>query len=204
MWDARTSFWRMICIWAVNTLNQQTIIRNIIKQNNILHKNLNIVRVVWIKKNANQRKKFFSLIIEIISAEMINRLIKKELLDDYTHFICDYFEKKCRIKQCFKCQWYKHVNETCRNAKRCEHCTRAHATKDCRISANHRTCANCEDKHSTWSFQRDVKTKKKNRLNVIWKNKFILHIKTSRNNDEKLMNKQRTNDAKTFVNFANH
>jgi hypothetical protein len=68
-----------------------------------LHKNLNIVRVIWIKKIERLRKEHFSLIIELVSSETTNRLIKDELLNDYSHRVCEYFEKKCRIKQCFRC-----------------------------------------------------------------------------------------------------
>jgi hypothetical protein len=63
-----------------------------------LHKDLNIVRVIWTKKIERLRKKHFSLIIEFVSFETTNRLIKDELLNDYFHRVCEYFEKKCRIK----------------------------------------------------------------------------------------------------------
>jgi uncharacterized protein YajQ (UPF0234 family) len=103
-----------------------------------LHKNLNILRVAWTKKITNQRKKFFSLIIEIVSSKMTNRLIKEKLLNEHTHLICEYFEKECRIKQCFKCQRYDHVNKTCKNSKKCEQCAQKYSTKDCRIAIDHR------------------------------------------------------------------
>ncbi len=137
---------------SVNTLNQKTTIEKIVRQNNTLHKNLNILRVAWTKKIINQRKKFFSLIIEIVNSEMTNRLIKEKLLNEHTHLICEYFEKECRIKQCFKCQRYDHVSKTCRNSKKYEQCVQKHSTKDCRIAIDHRSCVNCENKHSTWSF----------------------------------------------------
>jgi hypothetical protein len=61
----------------VNTLNQKATIEKIVRQNNTLHKNLNILWVAWTKKVINQHKKFFSLIIEIVNSKMTNRLIKK-------------------------------------------------------------------------------------------------------------------------------
>jgi hypothetical protein len=167
-----------------------------------LHKNLDILRVAWTKKITNQRKKFFSLIIEIVSSEMTNRLIKEELLNENTHLVCEYFEKECRIKQCFKCQRYDHVSKTCRNSKKCEQCAQRHSTKDCRIAIDHRSCANCEDKHSTWSFQCDVKTTKKRRLNIIWRNKSILHVETSRNTNVKQNAKERINESSTITSFT--
>jgi hypothetical protein len=113
---------------SVNTFNQKTTIEKIVKQNNTLHKNLNILWVTWTKKIINQRKKFFSLIIEIINSKMTNRLIKKELLNEHTYLVCEYFEKEYRIKQCFKYQRYDHVNKTCKNSKKCEQCVKKHST----------------------------------------------------------------------------
>ncbi len=187
---------------SVNTLNQKATIEKIVRQNSTLHKNLDILRVAWTKKITNQRKKFFSLIIEIVSSEMTNRLIKEELLNENTHLVCEYFEKECRIKQCFKCQRYDHVSKTCRNSKKCEQCAQRHSTKDCRIAIDHRSCANCEDKHSTWSFQCDVKTTKKRRLNIIWRNKSILHVETSRNTNVKQNAKERINESSTITSFT--
>jgi hypothetical protein len=187
---------------SINTLNQKATIEKIVKQNSTLHKNLNILRVTWTKKVINQRKKYFSLIIEIISSEMTNRLIKKELLNEHTHLVCEYFEKECRIKQCFKCQRYDHVSKTCRNSKKCEQCAQKHSTKDCRIAIDHRSCVNCEDKHSTWSFQCDVRATKKRRLNIIWKNKSILHVERSRDTDVKQSARERINEFSTIISFT--
>jgi hypothetical protein len=167
-----------------------------------LHKNLNILRITWIKKIINQRKKFFSLIIEIVNSKMTNRLIKEKLLNEHTHLICEYFEKECRIKQCFKCQRYDHVSKTCKNSKKCEQCAQKHSTKDCRIAIDHRSCVNCEDKHSTWNFQCDVRATKKRRLNIIWKNKSILHVETSRNTNVKQNAKERINEFSTIISFT--
>ncbi len=131
----------------VNTFNQQTIINQIVKQNSSLHKDLNIVRVVWTKKTERLRKEHFSLIIELVSFETTNRLIKDELLNDYSHRVCEYFEKKCRIKQCFRCQKYDHVNKTCRNDEKCDFCACEHFSFECRTFNEHKKCANCVDKH---------------------------------------------------------
>ncbi len=151
----------------VNTFNQQTAINQIVKQNSSLHKDLNIVRIVRTKKTERLRKEHFSLIIELISFETTNRLIKDELLNDYSHRVCEYFEKKCRIKQCFRCQKYDHVNKICRNDEKCDFCASEHFSFECKTFNEHRKCVNCVDKHSAWSFQCDVKAKKKQRFDTI-------------------------------------
>ncbi len=116
----------------VNTFNQQKIINQIVKQNSSLHENLNIVRIVWTKKIERFRKEHFSLIIELVSFEMTNKLIKNELLNDYSHQVCEYFEKKCKIKQCFRCQKYDHVNKVCRNVEKCDFCACEHSSFECK------------------------------------------------------------------------
>jgi hypothetical protein len=62
------------------------------------------------------RKKHFLLIIEFVNSEMTSKLIKNDLLNDYLHRVCKYFENKCRIKQCFRCQKYDHVNKIVANS----------------------------------------------------------------------------------------
>ncbi len=144
-----------------------------------MHKDLNIVRVIWTKKTERLRKKHFSLIIELVSFEMTNRLIKDDLLNDYFHRVCEYFEKKCRIKQCFWCQKYDHVNKACRNDEKCDFCACEHSSFECRTFNEHKKCVNYVDKHSAWSFQCDVKAKKKQRLDTIWNNKSFMHFESS-------------------------
>ncbi len=167
----------------VNTFNQQTIINQIVKQNSNLHKDLNIIQIIWTKKIERLRKEHFSLIIELISFEMINKLIKNDLLNDYFHRVCEYLEKKCKIKQCFRCQKYDHVNKAWRNDEKCDFCACEHSSFECRTFNEHRRCANCVDKHSAWSFQCDVKTKKKQKFNTIWNNKSFMHFELSTNDE---------------------
>jgi hypothetical protein len=117
-----------------------------------LHKNLNIVRVIWTKKIERLRKEHSSLIIELVNSVTTNKLIKDELLNDYSHWVCEYFEKKCKIKQCFWCQKYDHVNKVCRNNEKCDFCACEHFSFECRTFNEHKKCVNCVDKHSAWSF----------------------------------------------------
>jgi hypothetical protein len=68
-----------------------------------LHSKLKIVKVIWFRSVSNNNKKLTSLIIEIYSAELSNKLIKDDLLNEYTHVTCELFVNNCRIKQCFNC-----------------------------------------------------------------------------------------------------
>jgi hypothetical protein len=84
---------------SINTQNQQTIIKHIVRQNASMHSNLKIARMIWSKRaKINLNKKCSSLIMKIYSVTTINRLIKKELLNKYSHCTCKYFDKDCKLK----------------------------------------------------------------------------------------------------------
>jgi hypothetical protein len=53
-----------------------------------------------------------------------------------------------------------------------------------------------------WSFQCDIKTTKKRKLNIIWKNKSILHVETSRNTNVKSNARKRINEFTTIISFT--
>jgi hypothetical protein len=150
-------------------------IRKIEKQNKALHSRFKIVRVIWLKSVSNSNKKLTSLIIEIYSVEQSNRLIRDDLLNEYTYVTCELFVDNCRIKQCFNCQRYDHIISVCRYERRCSVCSEQHNEETCKISTNKKKCVNCDDNHSIWSFQCRIKMTKKNKIATIWKTKSILH-----------------------------
>jgi hypothetical protein len=93
-----------IKITSINTQNQQKTIAHIIRQNVSMHLNLKIARVIWSKRvKINFDKKYSSFIMKIYNAATTNRLIQKKLFDKYSHRTCEYFDKDCRLKQCFNC-----------------------------------------------------------------------------------------------------
>jgi hypothetical protein len=140
-----------------------------------LHSKLKIVRIIWLRSVNNSNKKLTSLIIEIYNAEQSNRLIKNDLLNEYTHVTCELFVNNCRIKQCFNCQRFDYIVSVCRYERRCLICFEQHNEETCKISTNKRKCVNCDDNHSIWSFQCKIRMTEKNKIATIWKTKSILY-----------------------------
>jgi hypothetical protein len=158
-----------IKITSINTQNQQKTIAHIIRQNASMYSNLKITRVIWSKRaKINFDKKYSSLIMKIYSAETTNRLIQKELFDEYLHCTCKYFDRNCRLKQCFNCQRYEHINKSCKYNRRCAACANSHSESVCNTSIEKRKYVNCEKNHLVWSFQCRIKVDKKNKLNDMY------------------------------------
>jgi hypothetical protein len=156
-----------------------------------MHSNLKITRVIWSKRaKINSDKEYSSLIMKIYSAATTNRLIQEELLDEYSHRTCEYFDKDCRLKQCFNCQRYEHIDRSCKYNRRCAVCANFHSESICNISTEKRKCVNCERNHFVWSFQCKIKVDEKNRLNDMWSFKSILHAKEARENNIMLASRE--------------
>jgi hypothetical protein len=146
-----------------------------------MHSNLKIARVIWSKRaKIISSKKYFSLIIKVYSAATINRLMKEELLNEYSHRTCEYFDKNCRLKQCFNCQRYDHIEKSCKYERRCAACASSHNDSTYTMSIERRRCVNCDENHSVWSFQCKIRIEKKNKLNDMWFFKSILHSEEAR------------------------
>ncbi len=140
-------------ITSINTQNQQTAIKHIVRQNASMHSNLKLTRVIWSKRaKIISNKKNFSLIMKIYNAATINRLIKEKLLNEYSHRTCEYFDKNCRLKQCFNCQRYNHIEKSCKYERRCAACASSHNDSTCTTSIERRKYVNCDENHSVWSF----------------------------------------------------
>jgi hypothetical protein len=143
-----------IRITSINTQNQQKTITHIMRQNASMHSNLKIARVIWSKRaKINFDKKYSSLIMKIYNSAMTNRLIQEDILDEYSHRTCEYFDQDCRLKQCFNCQRYEHINRSCKYNRRCATYANFHNESICNTSIEKRKCVNCEKNHLVWSFQ---------------------------------------------------
>ncbi len=140
---------------------------------------------------------------------MTNHLIQKELLDEYSHRTCEYFDKNCKLKQCFNNQRYEHINKSCKYNRRCATCANSHNESICNTSIEKRKCVNCERNHFVWSFQCKIRIDEKNKLNDMWSFKSILYAKKTREKNimiasrkNQIISRTTTSSRKQIATFA--
>ena len=128
----------------VNIENQQTTIKKLKKQNKQLHFKFEITKIAWIKKTYVEFKIHSLLIVKIATMTSTNRFIKKNILQNYFHKICEYFDKNCRLKRCFNCQQYDHTETMCKNIRKCVKCAQKHNNQFYKTQNDQRKYAICE------------------------------------------------------------
>ncbi len=79
----------------------------LIKINKDIHSEVMIKKIEWLTKK-NEQKKYVSLMICIISAEMMNKLINKKVYYEINIKIIQFYNLSCRVHQCLKYQEYDH------------------------------------------------------------------------------------------------
>ena len=135
---------------TINTSNQKVIIKSLIKNNVRLHKNLEILKIVWLKKVVESEKTHLSLIVKIAIEAMTNQLMNESMLNSYQECLCKLFEKNCHITQCYKCFKFDHMIRFCKKKQHCAKCTDKHHIEECVMSSNKRRCINCNEDHEFW------------------------------------------------------
>ncbi len=104
--------------------------KTLIKINKDIHSKIMIEKVEWLTKNSEQ-KRYVSLMICIVSAEMMNKLIDERVCYKIDIKITQFYDSNCRTHQCLKCQDYDHKTYECRNKQRCIYCALNHHLKHC-------------------------------------------------------------------------
>ena len=166
----------------ISMSNQKKVIRKLIKNNARLHKNLKILRIVWLKKVAKSEKTHSLLIVKIVIKAMMNQLMNMNMLNAYCECTCERFKKNCHITQCFKCQEFDHMIKFCRKNQRCIKCANKNHIKKCMMFSNKRCCTNCNENHEFWrciclKWQQQMKQTFK-----IYKNRLFKYSEASRYN----------------------
>jgi hypothetical protein len=74
-------------------------------------------------------------------------------LHEYSQILCELFVNNCKIKQCFNCQRYDHINKNCWHKQRYSICVKWNNNATCKMSINKRKCVNSDNNHSIWLFK---------------------------------------------------
>ena len=177
---------RTYAVWAhgvkmanVDTTNQGKAIESLLAQNKSMHPDLRITRVAWTNSAVIAKKEHSSLIIEVPSPEMGNRLLSEGLVEGYDMKTCTLFSKECRVTQCFNCQQYGHVGRVCRNPTRCGHCAKMHGSHDCptRDTKGSHWCAVCNVQgHEAWNFKCPKRAEQKEKARAALARRPILFV----------------------------
>ena len=102
----------------------------LIKINKDIHLEMKIEKIEWLTKESEQ-KRYISLIICIVSAEMMNKLINERVCHEINIKITQFYDLSCRMHQFLKCQKYNHKMYKCKNKQRCIYCMLNHHLKHC-------------------------------------------------------------------------
>ena len=133
---------------GVNTTNQKQAVKELCEENQLLHPNLEIIRVAWPTKVIKEEKTYSSLILETTSPETANRIIAQGLIHEGEIKTCERYLSEGRVTRCFNCQRYGHIARKCKNPAACANCARDHTTDKCtKDPEERRKCAVYKGNH---------------------------------------------------------
>ncbi len=149
----------------------------LIKINKDIHSKMMIEKIEWFTKNSEQ-KRYVSLMICVISAEMMNKLIDEKICHEINIKITQFYDLNCRTYQCLKCQDYDHKTYECRNKQRCVYCTLDHRLKHCshKQTWDMWKCEVCQDIHRIFDSQCHKQQVEKERIKRVTKHRSLYHV----------------------------
>lgn len=126
----RKSFFVMVhgmCSGVFDTSDQATIKAKLETDNSGHHPGLEILGARWVSSVGRltaqgQKKKYSSLILNVATPEMADRLIQKYLVEGGEMKKVERFDQTATSMQCYNCQEYCHMAKSCRNQIRCAEC----------------------------------------------------------------------------------
>ncbi|KGM92073.1 uncharacterized protein PADG_11869 [Paracoccidioides brasiliensis Pb18] len=95
-----------ILIHGVSTAIDVTNIKEMkdkIQWNNSTLETANVKYIKWLKKKLEE-KKASTLIVKFDNSEHADSAIIKKIALEAQMFICEYYNRICKLRQCFKCQ----------------------------------------------------------------------------------------------------
>ncbi len=149
----------------------------LIKINKNIHSEMMIEKIEWLTKKSEQ-KRYISLMICIISAEMINKLINERVCHEINIKITQFYDLNCRVHQCLKYQEYDHKMYKCKNKQKCVYCMLNHHLKHCfyKQTWNMWKCEACQDIYRVFDSQCHKQQAEKERIKKVIKHRSLYHV----------------------------
>ncbi len=151
--------------------------RTLIKINKDIHSKMMIEKIEWFTKKSEQ-KRYVSLMIRVVSAEMMNKLINEKVCHEINIKITQFYDSSCRVHQCLKYQEYDHKMYECKNKQRCIYCMLNHHLKHCfyKQTQNIWKCEACQDTHRVFDSQCHKRQAEKERIKRVTKHRLLYHV----------------------------
>ncbi len=107
-----------------------------------------IVFMKWLKKIVLDENEQISVMLKFIFVETINAIIKRHFVWNDEIHICERFFCNCKIKQCYNCWRYDHIENQCLSISKCDQCDKSkHSKSVCQMFIIRTKCAICEKSH---------------------------------------------------------
>ncbi|OJD10029.1 hypothetical protein AJ78_08791 [Emergomyces pasteurianus Ep9510] len=98
----------------IDPSNQSRSIEKIQTENATLHPGATITYVGWLTRTG-AKKSTSSLMLEFTTKEHADRAIREGLILNVCYHHCELYDRSCKLKQCYKCQKYSHIETQCNN-----------------------------------------------------------------------------------------
>jgi hypothetical protein len=111
-----------------------------------------IVYMKWIEKIRLEKNKQINVVLKFIFFETINAIIRRSFVWDNETHVCEQLIRNCKIKQCFNCWVYDHIEIQCfliiKFRKRAKS---KHVESNCSTLSIKAKCEICENSHHAQS-----------------------------------------------------
>jgi hypothetical protein len=149
-----------------------------IRWNNANLRDAQITYTGWLTKDL-KGKRASSVVVEFDNPRHANEAILSSIVLGAQLFTCEYYDRDCKLKQCFRCQKYGHIGTHCNAVETCSYCAGHHDSRRCEEKGKtpkpEPKCANCGGKHPSWSPHCAIRKTARAQLEVVKRNRPHLH-----------------------------
>lgn len=141
-----------------------------------MYQDVRIEKIAWLTRESD-KKKYASIVMWVNSAETANALIQLGVVHESDIKTVEYYDMRCRTKQCIKCQEYGHLTYGCKNQQRYAHCAQNYRSEQCSYQENalQWKCGACKEAHKTFDSKCPRRQKEKLRIKGEAKAKPLYH-----------------------------